>query len=251
MQSFKCLVIFLCKAFISIMFVNTLFFGIFFSDDGTCQHYINKIDCKTPINKALGSKQCIWSADGKCSLNPPPDSLMFTLIVIVLIIIVALPIEVFLTQLLKLARCRPNLSLWGLDESFWLDSPSPFLSEPLVLEDFNLSSTFNNLFSSSTNDTVDQVEMKMLVEVTKQYLEENYMNGFIPWDHIKRIDVKRKLKIIEEYLGISRDGTIIPLSVIDYLRYGTYQEKLYHRIKKVCLLPSSYLLYLFTDEIIT
>jgi hypothetical protein len=237
-----------CVKYLSIMFVNTLFFGIFFSDDGTCQHYTNKVDCKTPINKALGSKQCIWTADVKCILNPPPDSLMFTLMVIVLITIVALPIHVLLDQVLKVVRHRPKLSLWGWDENFWLYS-LPSLSEPLVLEDFNLSCTYSNVFASST-DTIDAAEVEMLVVVAKKYLEENYLNGFIPWDQIRRIDVKRKLKIIEEYLGISRDGTIMPLSIIDYLRYGTYQVKLYHRIKEVCLLPSSNLFYLFTHVIL-
>ena len=237
-----------CVKYLSIMFVNTLFFGIFFSDDGTCQHYTNKVDCKTPINKALGSKQCIWTADGKCILNPPPDSLMFTLIVIVLITIAALPIHVFLDHVLKLVRRRPKLSLWGWNENFWLYS-HPSLSEPLDLEDFYLSCTYSNVFASST-DTIDAAEVEMLIEIAKKYLEENYMNGYIPWDQIRRIDVKRKINIIEEYLGISRDGTIMPLSIIDFLRYGTYQVKLYHRIKEVCLILSSNLFYLFTYVIL-
>jgi hypothetical protein len=107
------------KAFSDIgylLFVDTLFFGIFYADQGTCEAYDTESACLHPMNAATGSQLCSWGGTtapilsstsshtilqvGKCSLVPPPNNLTFTMLLTALTIIVGLPLQIFLDFIL-------------------------------------------------------------------------------------------------------------------------------------------------------
>jgi hypothetical protein len=108
------------------IFVDTLFFSTFFPDDGVCETYTTQENCIKPKNNALNKPLCIWTAQkritngGTCSLSPPPADVTFTFILVVLTIIVTIPIVMFLNRILYYAFQRPQLSMWGWNEEYWL-----------------------------------------------------------------------------------------------------------------------------------
>ena len=108
------------------IFVDTLFFSTFFPDGGVCESYTTEATCIVPMNNAMNTPLCIWTAQkritngGTCSLSPPPADITFTFILVVLTIIVTIPIVMFLNRILYYAFQRPQLSLWGWNEEYWL-----------------------------------------------------------------------------------------------------------------------------------
>ena len=108
------------------IFVDTLFFSTFFPDGGVCESYTTEATCIIPMNNAMNTPLCIWTAQkkltngGTCSLSPPPADVTFTFILVVLTIIVTIPIVMFLNRILYYAFQRPQLSLWGWNEEYWL-----------------------------------------------------------------------------------------------------------------------------------
>jgi hypothetical protein len=120
------------------IFVDTLFFSTFFPDDGVCETHTTEENCVKPMNKALNKPLCIWTAQkritngGTCSLSPPPADVTFTFILVVLTIIVTIPIVMFLNRILYYAFQRPQLSLWGWNEEYWLGKIMFFMSLEVI-----------------------------------------------------------------------------------------------------------------------
>ena len=50
------------------LFLDTLFFGIFYPADGTCNSLVMKPMCLIPFNKITSRPTCIWT--GRCNPNP-------------------------------------------------------------------------------------------------------------------------------------------------------------------------------------
>lgn len=91
-----------------LLFLDTLFFGIFYADKGTCESYVTKETCLRDVNAATGSALCVWdgytsytltdtastyTTTGQCSLKSPPGTITFTLLVATLSLIFGLPLE--------------------------------------------------------------------------------------------------------------------------------------------------------------
>jgi hypothetical protein len=107
------------------LFIDTLFYGIFYPDDSTCSDFNNQIDCEDlPSKVDSAASQCSWNANKmSCSLNPPPSNLVFYMIISMIIIIISLPLDMFLDFLMT-TYCakRPILEEIGLDSESWLGS---------------------------------------------------------------------------------------------------------------------------------
>lgn len=111
------------------IFFDTLFFSIFFPDNGYCQDFTSKETCLEPINKATNDATCQWHRDlsqqygGSCSLHKPPSSLLFTITLALLTSIITLPI-CLLTEIIldEFASKRPNLEFFGINSNNWFGS---------------------------------------------------------------------------------------------------------------------------------
>jgi hypothetical protein len=77
------------------------------------------------------------------------------------------------------------------------------------------------------------MEAWRLIVESKQYLDENVNIGHVPWSSINRINIKEKVIIIENHIGIRRDGNPLPLSIWEKLWYGNYKMKLINKVDKV------------------
>jgi hypothetical protein len=76
----------LCLSLLTCLFVDALFFGIMFPDDGTCERHSSQSSCIDTIGLVTGSPVCRWSASrghidgGVCSLDPPSRRFNFIMV---------------------------------------------------------------------------------------------------------------------------------------------------------------------------
>lgn len=117
----------ICLQLLINLFVDTIFFGIFFPDTGLCEGYMTEQECVEPQNAVMGTSLCIWYDDtqrtngGSCGLTPPPNDFTFQCILVVLCQVAGLPIAFFYDFLLKeYCTRRPNLEKWGLNTTYFL-----------------------------------------------------------------------------------------------------------------------------------
>jgi len=76
----------LCFSLLTNLFVDALFFGILFPDDGSCERHSSIENCVDKIGLVTGTSICTWSWSrdhtdgGFCKLNPPSNSFDFILV---------------------------------------------------------------------------------------------------------------------------------------------------------------------------
>jgi len=91
------------------LFCDTLFFGIFFPDDGTCSTYVDRKSCVTGINKATNQPTCMWNENpdtsGTCSLRPAPTDFIFTIMIALLTVLIGVPLDLGLL-IIQYNYCR-------------------------------------------------------------------------------------------------------------------------------------------------
>jgi hypothetical protein len=118
-----------CKSTLLALFIDTLFFQVFYGNDGTCETFVTESTCLLPQNAATGDAKCIWTESysndvlvtvptGVCSLRPPPQDFVFQIMLALLTMILAIPIDVGMGFVVDtVCNCTP---LWhkirGFDE---------------------------------------------------------------------------------------------------------------------------------------
>ena len=103
------------------LFLDTLFFSIFYSDQGSCQVYTNESTCIAEINAITSTSQCIWDDSNGCSLQSPPDSTLFSVIVSCVTMLLAVPLSFLFDYLLNEICCkRPDFTTIGWNTLYWL-----------------------------------------------------------------------------------------------------------------------------------
>lgn len=125
----------LCVKLLLTLFLDTLFFGTFFADNGKCQGLVEEVSCESEINTATGYPYCSWNGaainvDGttvystsSCVVNRPPNDLTYTLIIALLCFAIALPIDLTLDYIrLEICSRRPDLSIFNVNSSYYLGS---------------------------------------------------------------------------------------------------------------------------------
>jgi hypothetical protein len=113
-----------------IIFANTIFYMIFYPDDGLCQSRAN-----TSMENCLARDSrfesdvslCQWHNDGSCTLREPPFNLNFIIQVCMIVIVFSsIPRSIFQYLLEKICAKRPIIEDFGLSSSTLLaDEPVP------------------------------------------------------------------------------------------------------------------------------
>ena len=80
------------------LFLTTLFFGVFYPSDDTCPNNTTKSTClAAPSKVQKGRSLCLWDKTSRtCSLNPPPEEPIFTLVLALITGIIGLPFKAIL-----------------------------------------------------------------------------------------------------------------------------------------------------------
>jgi hypothetical protein len=119
---------------LSEIFTDTLFFGIFYPSDGTCNVYTYERTCiSVPSKLSADASQCTWDSEAStCAVIKPPESVIFTVIISLILIILTVPIIVFLEILLENYACTwpgKDYSFNGETEKKLSDETEPNLRE--------------------------------------------------------------------------------------------------------------------------
>jgi hypothetical protein len=249
------------------LFFDTLFYGIFYPDEGTCEVYTTEDSCLHEQSQISTSRLCVWTlntdtpaaTDGTCALNPPPQSFVFLIIVVLCTVVISVPIQ-FSYDLLLFQLCmrRPRFEDWGLTSEYWIGRSTHNLSgkkeaqvspiqelysqvdyerqsggyEHAVHSDASKAQHIladNNFKARTIYDShmsADYEANKLLAEV-KDFLDVHVNAPKVPWQNSKfSVVTQAKANAIQKYIGIYPDGRPVPLSVVDYLLYGTPKKKL-------------------------
>ena len=108
-------------------------------------------------------------------------------------------------------------------------------------EDESNRNILDNYYSYESSE----MEAWKLIVDSKRYLDDNVNIGHVPWSSINRINIKEKVIIIENHIGIRRDGNPLPLSIWEKLWHGNYKMKLINKVDKVFFVLLVYKLIIF------
>jgi hypothetical protein len=219
------------------LFVDTLFFGIFFPSNQTCPSFTSDADClAAPSQVVAGANLCLWDPDKTvCRLNPPPADLTFTIVLALLTVICVMPAELLLGYIMdEFGARRPRLENWGWNSNYWLGSAVVSLSE------------------------LDSHDSSVRVTGAERILKDSPLSGFIesvvmenndkaPLNHLAAMESKvsgRMLLNASSTLRVengSRTRKLLsPSDVLNdivpsmvYFDYCTPEEELKHVLQKV------------------
>jgi hypothetical protein len=141
-----------CKSLMLGIFVDTLFFQIFYTNDGSCELATSEAMCLSALNAVTGSSKCSWSSVQfsahnsrskqsfwcllllilislftnllgyiSCTMAPPPQDPNFTIILSLCTLLIAVPIDLMLNVILdEVCAKRPTLEKLGWNAEYWI-----------------------------------------------------------------------------------------------------------------------------------
>lgn len=183
------------QSILVMFFADTLFFGIFFPDQGTCEALQTETDCLLPMNKVTGQRLCVWdstnyrygraqSVDIHCSLRSPPNDIVFTVLLSTMTLLVVLPIMLVLETIrIKVCRRQPDLTV----PQRWLASimscfpsllgPSVAVGKALVPDKGSTSQSQRQLQALSMTLSAPPIQFNGKEENKKDVEEEQVMKS--------------------------------------------------------------------------
>ena len=114
------------------LFVDTLFFQIFYFNDGTCEGNETETDCLVAFNEVTSQPKCSWSTSRSCygntcetvtscTLAEPPQDAIFTIMLALVTMILSVPLEILFSFILDhYCSKRPDIEMLGLNPAYWL-----------------------------------------------------------------------------------------------------------------------------------
>jgi hypothetical protein len=126
-----------------LLFLDSLFFGIYYADDGTCEglsgysgHTMQ--DCLRKPSPVEGVTKCQWDpVDELCTLRPPPSTIIFFMIITVIVTILTVIPSIILHLLLTdICPRRPHFGFLSFDDDDDDDLISPIVTRKSELGTF-------------------------------------------------------------------------------------------------------------------
>eukprot|EP01041_Mallomonas_annulata_P002535 gene2535-4943_t len=242
----------LCTDILSILFVNTIFYQIFYPDsEDNCPSadLTSTYQCERNTSVISGDSLCTWDYNTQyCSLRPPPTSFTYYSLAIFIVICFGIPIIIIFRLLLnQICAKRPRLEDIGLYTRRWLGSSSEPVhtarksafgmlldknSIALDLKESNESiQNYSKHYSYTDYLSIDE-EVDKIIEDIKYSFRNELEHAPLPWqsDYISDKRIAR-IRAVMEGLGLYIDGTPRPLSWFDWIRYTSPRKKLYRKIQ--------------------
>ena len=262
----------LCNNVLMIMFVNTIFYSVFFPS--SCQGYSksqggSNTTCLSSISSWSHNTTCVWNSnDNTCAINPPPSSMMFYAEVAILVSLFSLiPAAALDFIMSEYCSRRPVLESIGLESRDWLGRPSDpsengiraarkselghVLSKSSTMGPADTMGISTPTSSESSrcrtsvlaNEDVKYVycnalsveeELLVIMEDANIFLNECASNTPVPWRGVAvNSELEARREAIMSQLGVYPDGTAVPLSLIQRLYFGNSRKKLLWKLRKV------------------
>ena len=136
-----------CRGILIALFIDTVFFSVFYRDDGTCESFTTMELCLSmPSPLSPSSTACNWNKDSSyCSLASPRLDPLFIIVLPLLCILFSVPIEFLLSYIMEeYCSRRPSFERWGWVVDAWLGSEKlSFETSPGIHELSTLSTLAN------------------------------------------------------------------------------------------------------------
>ena len=185
------------------------------------------------------------------SMFHPQRTTFHIMTVAMITVIISIPICLCFDYILwNYCTKRPDFARWGFKSGSWLGQDKrEYLNRQSPLNIYFRSielyrrrrrlSLFPTRCSSSSSHTSgeeqyisSEQEAEVLITTVKGYLENTATDFGIGWNDPNESTAKlAKQQAIEKYIGIYPDGSEVPLSIWDRLRYGSMKNKLVSKIK--------------------
>lgn len=269
----------ICLSLVVCLFLDALFFGQFYQDRGHCEgHTNNEEACNRLWNKASNRAECTWTPNtdpeaavgaGTCTLNSPPSSAVFTIIIMTLTVVIGVQIMlVFEFLLTEVCAKRPDLEFFGWDPSFVLNSESHKLLVGSRSEISKLSRVFDeaeevldakesiSILSEesggtvlkrqlhqinenahrvydATVSTVEEVD-KIYADVAK-FIAHYSQNYEVPWRAASAVFEAQRAKAaaIAKNFNVDVTGKSVSLSLRQLVTYGSARKRLISKLNGI------------------
>ena len=181
------------------LFIDTLFFSVFYQDNGFCESHISETTCLAERNPIFDSTTCLWDTSSGCELNPPPETQQFQIVLSCVTLMIAIPIgAVFEYCLDEVCSKRPTPGasevikqikkhwMMGNDMNAHQSSVTSVREESqqdnrLADEEFNLGVFSETMISSHWRSVVNCPEIA---------------SRFVDWAHIDSCSVLDEMQVI-------------------------------------------------------
>jgi hypothetical protein len=252
------------------LFIDTLFFGVFYPSDDTCPILITEATCLiAPSKVQAGETLCLWDPVEKlCSLAPPPEDPQFVIIVALMCVLIDIPLMLMLRYVLQ-AYGEKYPGGRGYEESIEDSIMGTMMTTnnqmkeaqangeqigqiemiPSMNQNFRevIKSGFNTKSSPKSSGIVKSTygdfsspceEATMLIDAGRAYCAKGDMEAIhLPWEEMNQTDYNAKSKratvdAIARDLGIDSNGNTVPLTIRQRLFFGGYHPKLAFKLKK-------------------
>ena len=250
-----------------LLFAVTLFFGVFYPDDNECEKLLTEVECLELTSRYFHDSQCTWNSDNECRLDPPPLNMKFLAFACSLIIIVTVLPRRLLQMLLEdVCNRRPILEDIGKSSGKSLRSEPVTLGDPVDIfnepdpqdltrryadeawvepqrsTDFSTLSNHVTPYRLGYCDSISiQEEINVIIVSAKELFNATLETAPLPWhmdtseEHAQDPEVKQLAAMgsIMRWMSLHPDGTPIPLTPIQKLRYGTPVKRMTSKLDRV------------------
>lgn len=262
------------------LFVDSLFFGQFYVNRGECEAHANdEAGCTSLYNSASNQATCVWtpstdvnaaSTAGSCEMLPPPASAVFTMIILTITTIVAVPVTLLYDYLLgEVCAKRPAFEEIGINSAMLLNTESHKMLSGThdkeaelgkLLREAEEALHFDLTYDSLNNPVGDNAAIKMQLHQINESAHRIYHNTVstneevdqiysevadffahysqnveMPWKATASSYASQRATAhaIADYCNIDIGGRTIHLSLRQYLLYGNARNRLMTKIRQI------------------
>ncbi|RYH22921.1 hypothetical protein EON65_18580, partial [archaeon] len=258
----------LWKSILIGLFVDTVFFSVFYSNDGSCELFESQQTCELGMNSVTNQPKCIWTpsdSGGSCSLREPPGDIMFTMSLALICVIMGVPIDMLFCYVLdEYASKRPQLEQIGLDPKYWLGTSTmnniktteelnddkaevvgvstlsvEFTNAeenwPVQTQSLLLAGEFSAMPAYNRHLTVQEELERIIKIVQAHFRQQGRIDPLASQleDEIRRELYNGRADALRMFLGINADGSLKTLYPWEYLYYGSSAKKLLHKLQNI------------------
>ena len=250
-----------------LLFVDSLFFGILFVDDGYCESLSGEgnaeICMAKPSRMQSDISMCYFDETTYgCYLRPPPDDLTFFLIVAMLVTTLSILPSVFCETILRDVCARtPSFAVQHSAENKYImnlgelrrgakNTLTAYLAGAVgIFSEVHIKSEKNKDDAAicESDLRLEEInfynefrtlheEVNLLTTAAKATLAYNTAVCSLPWT-VGTLDLEDDLldcaRALKEYLGLYDDGSPMPMTPTQQLVFRTARRKLEWKIQKV------------------
>ena len=192
------------------LFIDTLFFQLQFPT-GVCEIIPVEELCVMikPVFPFGNPTQCAWTPSttpdttGSCALLPPPSTMLFSVMLTLVCLIFGLPLQLYLeTVYLGILSKKPK---------------------------YDMSKEVEN---EGENEEEVNFEVERLIRSSTKLIAGDLETSKTSWSSVETLSYYEKSLATAKVLGANEDGSPVPLTFMEWLRFGSRTRLLAWRIER-------------------